>query len=82
MVLILKPDYRVAIVDGVVHYLAEPPGKGTIELLRDVLGWQAHYDCHRGAVELRAPCGGGCACETVGGGAIETTNATAPGQGR
>jgi hypothetical protein len=27
-----------------------------------VLGWQAHYDCHRGAVELRAPCGG---CDTV-----------------
>jgi len=65
MVLVLKPEYRVVIVDGVTHVLAEPPGKGTVELLRDVLGWSARHDCHTMTVELRSPCCNGCATETV-----------------
>ena len=61
MVLVIKPEYRVVLVDGVTHFVAEPPGKGTVELLRDLLGWEAHYDAHNMTVELRSPpCVGGC----------------------
>ena len=78
MVIILKPNYRVVVVDGVTHCLAEPPTLGTVELLRDVLGWEARHDAHTMTVELRSPACG-CGCETVGGGAIAQTCCAAPG---
>jgi hypothetical protein len=68
MVLVLKPNYRVVVVDGVTHCLAEPPTLGTVELLRDVLGWEARYSYHDGNVTLYSPCAGGC--ETVAGGEV------------
>ena len=68
MVIVIKPEYRVVLVDGVTHFVAEPPGKGTVELLRDLLGWEAHYDTHNMTVELRSPpCGCGCQSAAEGG---------------
>ena len=69
MVIILKPGYRVVVVDGVTQFVAEPPTLGTVEILRDLLGWEARFDAHTMTVELRSPsCG--CGCETAGGGGV------------
>lgn len=64
MVMVLRPGYRVVLVDGTTHFVAEPPTLGTVEVLRDLLGWEAHYDAHNMTIELRSPpCE--CGCETV-----------------
>ncbi len=83
MVLILKPNYRVAVRDGETHFLAEPPTLGTVEILRDLLGWSAYYDAHTMTVELHSPdetCGlqGWAQAKTGGGGDAKTNQATAP----
>ena len=76
MVLVIKPEYRVVLVDGVTHFVAEPPGKGTVELLRDLLGWEAHYDTHNMTVELRSPpCAGGCGCQSAAEGGVSIVGA-------
>lgn len=71
MVIVLRPGYRVVLVDGTTHFVAEPPTMGSVEILRDLLGWQAHYDAHTMTVELRSPaCNGGCETTTRAEGAV------------